>query len=87
MPDQFIHLHLHSAYSLAEGAIKVKDLIQNSTHLKQPAVAVTDTNNMFGALEFALEAQKKGIQPIIGCQIRLGHEGHELVMLAQNEEG
>ena len=50
MPDQqFIHLHLHSAYSLAEGAIKIPDLIQNVNHLRQAAVAVTDTNNMFGA--------------------------------------
>ncbi len=84
---QFIHLHLHSAYSLAEGAIKIPDLIQNVTHLGQPAVAVTDTNNMFGALEFSLAAQKAGIQPIIGCQIRLGHEGQELTLIVQNEEG
>jgi len=88
MPQQhFIHLHVHSAYSLAEGAIKIPDLIQNVTHLQQAAVAVTDTNNMFGALEFSLAAQKTGVQPIIGCQIRLGHEGHELVLLCQNEEG
>jgi len=88
MPDaQFIHLHLHSAYSLAEGAIRIKDMCQNITHLNQPAVAVTDTNNMFGALEFSLEAQKTGIQPIIGCQVRLGHEGQELVLLVQSEVG
>ena len=85
--QHFIHLHLHSAYSLAEGAIKIPDLIQNITHLNQPAVAVTDTNNLFGGLEFALAAQKSGIQPIIGCQIRLGHEGQELVLLVQNEQG
>jgi DNA polymerase-3 subunit alpha len=88
MPQQqFIHLHLHSAYSLAEGAIKMPDLINNIGHLGHAAVAVTDTNNMFGALEFSLAAQKVGIQPIIGCQIRLGHEGQELVLLVQNEEG
>ena len=88
MPQQhFIHLHLHSAYSLAEGAIKIPDLMKNLDHLGHAAVAVTDTNNMFGALEFSLEAQKSGIQPIIGCQIRLGHEGHELVLLVQNEQG
>lgn len=88
MPTQhFIHLHLHSAYSLAEGAIKIPDLIQNISHLGHAAVAVTDTNNMFGALEFSLAAQKAGVQPIIGCQIRLGHEGHELVLLVQNEIG
>jgi len=85
--QKFIHLHLHSAYSLAEGAIKVPDLINNIGHLGHAAVAVTDTNNMFGGLEFSLAAQKAGIQPIIGCQIRLGHEGHELVLLVQNEVG
>lgn len=87
MSAPFIHLHLHSAYSLAEGAIRVKDLVKSCTYMDMPAVAVTDTNNMFGALEFALEAQKNGVQPIIGCQIRLGHEAQELVLLVQNETG
>jgi len=87
MSVQFIHLHLHSAYSLAEGAIRVKDLVEACTLMDMPAVAVTDTNNMFGALEFALEARKNGVQPIIGCQIRLGHEAQELVLLVQNTQG
>ncbi len=89
MPEQqtFIHLHTHSAYSLAEGAIKIKDLLRLCQGLKMPAVAVTDTGNMFGALEFASAASKAGIQPIIGCQIQIGLEGHQLVLLAQSEEG
>ena len=88
MPEQqFIHLHLHSAYSLAEGAIKIPDLIKNIGHLGQAAVAVTDTNNMFGGLEFSLAAQKAGIQPIMGCQIRHGHEGQELVLLVKMKKG
>ena len=53
---QFVHLHVHSAYSLAEGAIKIKDLVRLTKADNVPAVAVTDTNNMFGAMEFALEA-------------------------------
>ena len=82
----FIHLHTHSAYSLAEGAIRVKDLVKRCAALNMPAVAVTDTNNLFGAMEFALEAAKAGIQPILGCQLQIEDLGH-LVFLVQNEEG
>jgi len=85
--DTFIHLHLHSSYSLAEGAIHAKDLVKLCQKHKMPAVAVTDTGNMFGALEFAAEAAKNGIQPIVGCQIRLGISGHQLVLLVQSEVG
>ncbi len=84
---KFVHLHVHSAYSLAEGAIKVKDLIGLCQSKNMPAVAVTDTNNLFGALEFAIAASKGGIQPIIGSQLDLGIEGHQLVLLVQSHEG
>ena len=82
----FIHLHLHSAYSLAEGAIKVKDLIKTCAAQNMPAVTVTDTNNLFGAMEFAKTAKGAGVQPIIGCQLQIENYGH-LVLLVQNEEG
>ena len=82
----FIHLHTHSAYSLAEGAIKVKDLVKRCAAFDMPAVAVTDTNNLFGAMEFALEASKNGIQPIIGAQLQIEAYGH-VVLLCQNEVG
>ena len=85
--SRFIHLHTHSAYSLAEGAIKVKDLIALAKANNMPAVAVTDSNNMFGALEFAMEARKNGIQPIIGSQVLIGDQEHQLVLLVQNEDG
>lgn len=86
MSAEFIHLHTHSAYSLAEGAIKVKDLVKMCIREQMPAAAVTDTNNLFGAMEFALEASYSGLQPILGCQ--LGVEGeHQLVFLAQSEQG
>lgn len=85
MSQHFIHLHVHSAYSLAEGAIKVKDLVKLCLKYNMPAVAVTDTNNLFGAMEFALEASKAGVQPILGCQLTV--EGHQLVLLAQNQDG
>ncbi len=92
----FIHLRTHSAYSLLEGAIKVKDVVKLAKHNEMPAVAMTDTNNMFGALEFALEAVESGIQPIMGCQLRFidkSIKGYEkvadasLLLLAQNEIG
>ncbi len=87
MSQQFIHLHLHSAYSLAEGAIKVKDLVQMCVKKKIPAVAITDTNNLFGAMEFALEASKSGVQPILGTQITIGEKNTQLVLIAQNDRG
>ena len=67
--SSFIHLHVHSAYSLAEGAIKVKDLVKRCVAEQMPAVAVTDSSNMFGAMEFAIEAAKAGVQPILGAQV------------------
>jgi DNA polymerase-3 subunit alpha len=84
--EPFIHLHLHSAYSLAEGAIRIKDLVKRCKLNNMPAVAVTDTNNLFGALEFALAAQDEGIQPIIGTQISLD-DRCQIVLLVQNERG
>ncbi len=87
MPDiPFIHLHTHSAYSLAEGAIKVKDLVKSCVKNDMPAVALTDTNNVFGAMEFALECVKAGVQPIIGVEMNLVDWG-KIVLLAQNETG
>ena len=65
----FIHLRTHSAYSLSEGAIKVKELVKLCVEQGLPAVGLTDTNNLFGALEFSLEASKSGVQPIVGCQL------------------
>jgi DNA polymerase-3 subunit alpha len=65
----FIHLRTHSAYSLAEGAIRIPDLISRCQSENMPAVAVTDSCNLFGALEFAMAASSAGIQPIIGCQL------------------
>ncbi|MCK4860982.1 MAG: PHP domain-containing protein, partial [Rhodobacteraceae bacterium] len=63
---RFIHLRLHSAYSLLEGAISVKKLPQMCSDWHMPAVAVTDSGNLFGALEFSETASKAGIQPIVG---------------------
>jgi DNA polymerase III subunit alpha len=110
-PDNFIHLRVHTSYSLAEGAIKIKedkpkdgskaaraDLIGLCKKNNMPAVAVTDSGNLFGALEFAMAAAESGIQPIVGCQLalkRLEQNANnpnqiltdQLVLLAQNETG
>jgi DNA polymerase-3 subunit alpha len=94
----FIHLRVHSAYSLSEGAIKVKELIKLAVKQKMPAVAVTDTGNLFGTLEFAQAASDAGVQPIIGCQIALRRrstslkpgiqpEPDQLVLYAQTQQG
>lgn len=68
MNPSFIHLHVHSAYSLAEGAMKVGKLLDMCVKHNMPAIAITDTNNLFGAMEFCLGAVKKGLQPILGIQ-------------------
>ncbi len=83
----FIHLRVHSAFSLAEGALKVKKLVKLCKQQKMPAVAVTDTNNLFGAMEFAVEATKNGVQPIIGTQINIDSAETQIVLLAINEQG
>lgn len=87
----FIHLRVHSAYSLAEGAIKVKDLAKLCLKHQMPAVGIADTSNLFGALEFAVTLSSSGIQPIVGCQVAVKVEGlsdpHPLVLIAQNEQG
>lgn len=67
----FVHLRLHSAYSLSEGAIRIKELPKLCRARAMPAVAITDTNNLFGALEFSATLSGGGIQPIIGCQLSL----------------
>ena len=70
----FIHLKVRSAYSLTEGAIKLDKVVALAKAESMPAVAVTDRNNLFGALEFGQYAAKAGIQPIIGCDIGIRHE-------------
>ncbi len=65
----FVHLRVHSAYSLLEGALPIPRIIAHAVGDNNPAIAITDSNNLFGALEFAQKASAEGIQPIIGCQL------------------
>ena len=99
----FIHLRVHSAYSLLEGALQMGKIIAHAKDDNAPAIAVTDTNNLFGALEFAQKASKDGVQPIIGCTLDIAFGDHEpegravnrrdaldlssVVLLASSEEG
>jgi DNA polymerase-3 subunit alpha len=67
--DSFVHLHLHTEYSLLDGAIRIPDLMKKVAENGMPAVAMTDHGNMFGAIEFYQAAQKAGVKPIIGCEV------------------
>jgi DNA polymerase-3 subunit alpha len=94
----FVHLHVHSSYSLLEGALKIAQLAKLAAADKQPALALTDTNNLFGALEFSEKLAGSGIQPIAGVQLsvcfeepdpaaRIVPQPSHVVLLAQTEEG
>ena len=71
----FVHLRLHTQYSMLEGAIRTDDLFDRVKSLGMPAVAMTDTSNMFGAIDFHGNASKAGIKPIIGCEINYVPQG------------
>ena len=87
----FVHLRCHTSYSLSEGAIKADKLAALARAAAMPAVAVTDTGNLFGALEVSQACAVKGVQPIIGCQVALARPGlrppDPLVLLAQDQAG
>ena len=101
-PADFVHLRVHTAYSLSEGAIHVKRLAKLCQRHSMPAVAITDTNNLFGGLEASVVLAEAGVQPIIGCTLSLNTETSDndplahrgpmpepakIVILAQNERG
>ncbi len=92
---QFIHLRTHSAYSLLEGAIAIEEMVELCQKYAMPAVALTDSGNLFGSLEFSMACAEAGIQPIIGCVLAVEEqakgnnkpETSQLVVLAKNETG
>ena len=65
----FVHLHLHTQYSLLDGANKIGQLLPRVAEMGMPAVAMTDHGSMFGAVDFYSAAEKHGVQPIIGCEV------------------
>jgi DNA polymerase-3 subunit alpha len=101
MSSQFVHLHLHTDYSLLDGACDVEKLVHRVKELGMPAVAMTDHGNIFGAVHFVNAAHKEGVKPIVGCELyvckkddhnieRTPPEGdtyNHLLVLAENEEG
>jgi DNA polymerase III subunit alpha len=99
--NQFVHLHLHSDYSLLDGACDVEKLVDRVHELGMPAVAMTDHGNIFGAVHFVNAAHKVGVKPIVGCELYIckkddhvitrtppdGDTYNHLLVLAENEEG
>ncbi len=92
--SDFVHLRVHSAYSLSQGAIRVPEIAALAQAAAMPAVAITDSGNLFGALEFSQYCAAKGVQPIVGCQVSLGGRvdrgvpvTEPIVLLAQDAAG
>jgi DNA polymerase-3 subunit alpha len=96
---EFIHLHLHTEYSLLDGACRIDELLEQASRQKVPALAVTEHGNMFSSVVFHDKARKKGVKPILGCEAYvatgsrftkgggIGESNHHLVLLAENPEG
>lgn len=70
----FVHLHLHTEYSLLDGAIRIEDLVKRAKELKMPALAITDHSNIFGSFDFFTLAKKNGVKPILGCEMYVAPE-------------
>src|SRR6267154_583765 len=99
--SEFVHLHLHSDYSLLDGACDVEKLVERVAELGMPAVAMTDHGNIFGAVHFVNAAHKAGVKPIVGCELYIckkddhvitrtppdGDTYNHLLVLAENEDG
>ena len=100
MAADFVHLHVHTNYSLLDGACRVGELVKRAAELGFPALAMTDHGNLFGAVEFYETCTKAGIKPIIGCEGYIAPKSRfdrtgtgirdtnaHLVLLARDEEG
>ncbi|WP_353894097.1 DNA polymerase III subunit alpha [Proteinivorax hydrogeniformans] len=97
--SEFVHLHVHTEYSLLDGAAKIKDIVSKAREFNMPAMAITDHGVMYGVIEFYKECKKQGIKPIIGCEVYISPQGRKhkkgkpsegtnhLVLLAKDETG
>jgi len=92
-PDcPFVHLHLHTEYSIVDGTVRIPQLMQHCAELRMPSVAMTDQGNVFGLVKFYRQAQKNGIKPVIGVDLKIDNPDeserpHGLVLLCQNVTG
>lgn len=97
--NQFVHLHVHTEYSLLDGASRIQQLIDRAKELNMPAIAITDHGSMYGVIDFYKAAKAKGVKPIIGCEVYVapksrfdkmaidGENYYHLILLAENEQG
>lgn len=97
--NQFVHLHVHTEYSLLDGASRIHQLIDRAKELNMPAIAITDHGSMYGVIDFYKAAKAKGVKPIIGCEVYVapksrfdkmavdGESYYHLILLAENQQG
>ena len=87
----FIHLNLHTEYSLSDGLIKINDLAKTAANMSMPAVTVTEKNNIFSAVKFYRAMHEQGIKPLIGAELNLVTEDkdkfHNIILLCQHIDG
>ena len=86
----FVHLHVHSEYSLVDGIIRVNELVDHTVKLGYHSIALTDLTNLFGLIEFYRSARKQGIKPIVGSEVYVAKDKDSvaapLVLLAKNKQ-
>lgn len=99
LADEFVHLHVHTEYSLLDGASRITSLVKRAKELGMPAIAITDHGSMYGIIDFYKQARKQGIKPILGCEVYVAPRGRQerctvdgenyyhLVLLAETDEG
>src|SRR5438552_5467226 len=97
--SEFVHLHLHTEFSLLDGACRIDEVLDQAVKLKMPAIAVTEHGNLFSSVMFHDRARQKGIKPILGCEVYVapgdrrhksgnpGETANHLVLLAETNEG
>ena len=96
MAAEFVHLHVHSEFSMLDGAIRISELVEHVGKMGMPAVALTDNGNMFRAVQLVRACKRANVKPILGCEVNFTsgdrrvpqkHELHHLLLLASSQEG
>ena len=98
-PEGFVHLHVHTEFSLLDGAARIKDVVKRARELEMPALAITDHGTMFGVVDFYKACSKEGVKPILGCEVYMAPRSmdnrtpkiddnlYHLLLLAETNEG